>query len=316
MLTLFLGAGFSKWAADLPVVHELFDFFINPHNLRDRLRLQGMARYKCEWDRTHPGMHPEIFIKDALASARFRRLLTWYVTRRLSEPFIASMLGGTQTLMIDDRRKWKLDGIARARDFLNEFRPSRIRGIVTCNYDLLVEYALGTEGFNYGVFAKELVGRGKNPWFPWHHIPVHLTGDITLAKLHGSISWDSSKCYTDGRCGVKGSALIVPPGPEKLPPEPLAVVWELAGELLHKSTHVLVFGFSFNPYDQAVLNLLRGTGDSITSVLIVNIDPIVDLARGIWPSAEVSTCQPPPSGLPELQAWIRDGEGGVLGTRR
>ena len=30
MLALFLGAGFSKWAADLPVASQLFDFDIEP----------------------------------------------------------------------------------------------------------------------------------------------------------------------------------------------------------------------------------------------------------------------------------------------
>ncbi len=217
---------------------------------------------------------------------------------------MARIFGGTQALMIDDRRKWKVPGIQKAHDFLAAFPHSQLHGILTCNYDLLIEYALGTNGFNYGKPGLVLVGRGKNPQFPWHFIPVKLTGDMPLAKLHGSISWDDSNYYTDGRCGVKGTALIVPPIPEKVAPDSLESTWSLAGSLLSRTTKLLVFGFAFNLYDTALLNFLRDKGAGIRSVLLVNTNPPVQPAREIWPHADVTACQPPPDGEDCLRAWI------------
>jgi len=40
MLALFLGAGFSKWAADLPVASQLFDFDIEPWGPREYKKLE------------------------------------------------------------------------------------------------------------------------------------------------------------------------------------------------------------------------------------------------------------------------------------
>jgi len=40
MLALFLGAGFLKWAADLPVASQLFDFNIEPWGLREYKKLE------------------------------------------------------------------------------------------------------------------------------------------------------------------------------------------------------------------------------------------------------------------------------------
>lgn len=46
MVSLFLGAGFSKWAANLPVATQLFDFNITPYNQRDTQRLRSIIAYK------------------------------------------------------------------------------------------------------------------------------------------------------------------------------------------------------------------------------------------------------------------------------
>jgi hypothetical protein len=137
------------------------------------------------------------------------------------------MLGGTQALMIDDKRARTHPGVVKAQSFLSRFARLNMGGVITCNYDLLIEYALGTAGFNYGVRGQALVGRGKNPIFPWQSDVVTLNGYLPIAKLHGSISWDRHNCYTDGRSAVKGDALIIPPSPEKntprIPPAGLGV---------------------------------------------------------------------------------------------
>ena len=43
-LSLLLGAGFSKWAADLPVASQLFDFQIDAFGPRESNKLQSI---KC-----------------------------------------------------------------------------------------------------------------------------------------------------------------------------------------------------------------------------------------------------------------------------
>ncbi len=294
MTAVFLGAGFSKWAANLPVVNQLFDLDIGTTNQRDENRLRAFSSFKAKWDAEHPSVHPEEFIRHVLCGPKGRqRLLLWYITRRLSDPFIAWISGGNQTLMIDDRRATENEGVAKARKFLHSLEVDNLSGIVTCNYDLIVEYALGTSGFNYGVCGEQLSGRGKNPCFPWHFPNPILRGNIPLAKLHGSISWDHQKRYTDGRCGMNGTALIVPPVPEKEPMESMRPTWELAAGILKRSTKLIVFGFAFNSYDKAVLTFLKENGVNLRSVRLIDIQSRADAALKLWPKARITTDSPP-----------------------
>ena len=50
MLALFLGAGFSKWAADLPLTSQLFDFEIEPWGPREYKKLEIVKSLKHNWD--------------------------------------------------------------------------------------------------------------------------------------------------------------------------------------------------------------------------------------------------------------------------
>src|SRR5208282_2868952 len=226
---VILGAGFSKWAAGLPVAESLFAFRLAPMTGREERRLISLKREKAAWGVKHPGAPAETFITHAIRQRdRTRRTTMWYITRRLSDPFIASVLGGRQTLMIDDARAKSLQGVRRAQRFLQKVAWAPLAGVVTPNYDLLLEYALGTGGFNYGVKGEVLYGRGKNPVFPWQGAWPVLSGDLPLAKVHGSISWDGTSRYTDGRCGVRGDALIIPPYVGKRRPAALREIWDLA----------------------------------------------------------------------------------------
>lgn len=66
MLALFLGAGFSKWAADLPVASQLFDFEIELYGTREAGKLEIVKSLKQKWDETHPDGFAEQFIAEAL----------------------------------------------------------------------------------------------------------------------------------------------------------------------------------------------------------------------------------------------------------
>jgi len=310
MIGLLLGAGFSKWAADLPVAAGLFDFEVNPSGQKERARLEMVRQLKKDWDERHPQANSEQFIEYILASQneKAKRAVLWYVVRRLSEPYICrewhAQRWRRHVLMIDENRKFDRPGVKAAQTFLSKFMM-QLSGIVNTNYDLLVEYALGTKLFNYGHQGEHLTGRGAYPVSQWKN-PVVLRGTIPLAKVHGSISWDADGRYTDGRRGLTGNALIVAPTPEKKPPGTLRREWELSGQILRNSSRLLVFGFAFNPYDEALLNHLQINGRNIRQVMIVDIGPRPDRAKKIWPQAEVSSLLPPPDGKEELDLWVRN----------
>ncbi len=206
MLAVLLGAGFSKWAADLPVASELFDFDIEIWGPRESRRLDIVKSRKEAWDATHPMGLAEEFIAQALSfEERENKAVLWFLARRLSEPFIWREWHAGRwrrhVLMIDENRRFGIEGVVRARGFLQRFCGPGLAGIITTNYDMLVEYALGTKGFNYGVPGEVLTGRGAYPVSQWLN-PVRLTGSIPFAKIHGSTSWDQKARYTDGRRGL------------------------------------------------------------------------------------------------------------------
>lgn len=295
-VSLLLGAGFSKWAADLPVAQELFDFAIKPFGPVEARKLQRVASLKQDWDGKHRGAYTEQFVADALSfHEEHREIVLWYITRRLSEPFVwIEWHAGRyrrHVLQIDENRKFQIEGVRKAQRFIAAYQAPSLVGIVTTNYDLITEYALGTRGFNYGKIGERLIGRGPYPVSTWRN-PVVLRGTAPLAKLHGSLSWDDSAHYTEGRRGLTGRALIVAPGPEKRPPEQLWDVWDLANKIFLRTEHLVVFGFSFNPYDQAVLNLLSSSGQKIESVTLIDVVPRVDEARQIWSNAIVTATKP------------------------
>ena len=218
------------------------------------------------------------------------------------------MIGGTATFTIDDSRVRLLPGVLKAQRFLQRFLGSDASGIVSCNYDLLVEYALTTRHFNYGVQGEQLYGRGPNPWFPGRGGHPRLQGLLPLAKLHGSLSWGNDRRYTDGRRGLSGTAILIPPRPEKEPPPELASTWALARRILSRTTQLVVFGFAFNAYDKAVLHLLGTTGDQVTRVLLVDLSPRTDAACSLWPNATIYSSGPPDADG-RLEHWLDFREG-------
>lgn len=45
------------------------------------------------------------------------------------------------------------------------------------------------------------------------------------------------------------------------------------------------YGFAVNPYDEAVLDLLRFSGVHIESALLIDVNPPTERANAIWPNA-------------------------------
>lgn len=305
---VFLGAGFSYWAANLPLASSLFDFDIDTARLSNAdagKLLKAEEDWKL-WCVGNPDSSAEQFIAWA-QSRRCGKRINWYVSRRLSEPFITRIYGNYATLMIDDRRAREHGGVVKAKTLLQAFPQHALSGVVTSNYDMLVEFALGTSGFNYGMDREALQGRGHNPQFPWQHTPVFASGPVPLAKLHGSLSWDRNSKYTDGKPGRSGNALLVPPVPEKTAPPDLRQTWALARKILKQADQMVVFGFAFNPYDQALLELIRQASGHVQRVLLMDPYPRIDMAKDTWPRAQVSTASTVPLFLKDLKRWLGPG---------
>lgn len=308
MLTVFLGAGFSKWAADLPLASELFAFDIEPWGPRESQRLDSVRELKAFWDSSHPNGLAEQFVADMLHSTKHASsLVQWYIVRRLSEPFIWQDFYAHEwhrhSLMIDENRKLALPGVMKAQKFLGRYWWPSLSGIITTNYDMIIEYALGTKKFNYGTPYEELHGRGPYPVSR----PVMLMGRIPLAKIHGSVSWDESHKYTEGRRGITGNALIVPPMYDKKLPGSLMHARCVGENILQKSTRMVVFGFAFNQYDQDILTLLKSSGRNLRAILLVNqpscADFQINAARSLWPSASIAFTTPPPQWTVDATIW-------------
>ena len=306
--SLLLGAGFSKWAADLPLASQLFDFEIVPFGRKEHSRLEKVRSMKQLWNSRWPGHYAEQFVADVFnsGSADDRSVLTWYIVRRISEPYIwrewRSGRERRHVLMINENRKFERRGVREAQKFLLPLNNS-LAGVITTNYDLLIEYALGTNEFNYGIRGEILRGRGPYPISQWRN-PVRVTGSLSVAKLHGSISWDLNARYTDGRRGLSGEALIVPPTPEKTPPKELIREWELAAKILLGTKRLLVFGFAFNPYDEALRNHFSKFGQGIEEIALIDIEPPIEQCRRLWPEAAIVCLSPPPADDGLIQKWI------------
>lgn len=136
---------------------------------------------------------------------------------------------------------------------------------ITLNYDLAVEEVAST----YGVGVE----RGVPAWKPWSALqfPV-LDGNINLLKLHGSLDWIQNRPSR----GATPPSIVIRSGTEEYagavgsPPRPWIVVGEreklatdgptlallqAAEEVLRRTTHLVVVGYSFG--DAHVNALIR-----------------------------------------------------------
>ena len=267
-IAALLGAGFSKWCCDLPLVGELFDFAIEADNVIEERRIARLQNQYSDWKSNHLKDNNEAFIKFSQRPAGRFNLVNWYITRRLTEPFVVNH-GRRYTWYINSYYPKNHSGVQKAHDFINTLSTSAgfgNLGILTTNYDLVAEYALGTRAFHYGVPGEQI---GFTP-YPYPR-PVYVKGSIPIAKLHGSISWDATRKFPDSRCGLTGKCLIVPPVSEKSAPKLLKNQWTTAKSILSSCDKLVVFGFAFNDYDTAIRNYIAKALGSKSSVIFVDV---------------------------------------------
>lgn len=306
MHALLTGAGFSKWAANLPLASELFDLAVQPFGGRESTRLGRVRECKARWDRAYPGGASELFVAYCKEEGgQVWRDVTWYIVRRLAEPYIweedHAYRRRRHVLSVDEHRARSRPGVSATDDFLRRVRSLDFAGAITTNYDMLVEYALGSHQFHYGQVGETLSGRGPYPVATWQR-PTKLAGHIGYAKLHGSMSWRVDGRYTDGRGALTGDALIVPPIQGKLASDLLPEPWRLAERILTTSSDVIVFGFAFNSYDHEVLDLLGRAGAGVRRVMLIDPVPPESQVAAIWPKARIDTL--PPSSALDISRWL------------
>lgn len=265
-----LGAGFSKWSCGLPLVSELFDFAISADNPIEERRISRLQKKYDAWKTTNQKSNNEAFIEFSQGPSGKFSLINWYVTRRLTEPFVVGH-GRRFTWYINSYFPAQHKGVENARNLLHALLQnagSGSLGILTTNYDLLVEYALGTRAFNYGTLGEQI---GFTP-YPYPR-PIYVTGNIPIAKLHGSISWNEDRKFPDSRCGLTGKCLIVPPISEKAAPKLLRDQWKTAKSILSACDKLVVFGFAFNDYDTAIRNFIaKALRPKSTVILVDTVD--------------------------------------------
>ena len=126
--------------------------------------------------------------------------------------------------------------------------PEKLVGIITTNYDTLIEIAIQSIGYyiNYGFETR--FNEGKS---------------IVLLKLHGSIDWEQSvpiglRELSDIKTG-EGRAWIGPRRLKVASQYPFDLIWGKARELLCKADTIRIIGCSLLPSDWHIAQLLFRT---------------------------------------------------------
>ena len=188
--------------------------------------------------------------------------------------------------------------------------------ILTTNYDTVVEW--DAENFHFapvGNGDSGIIDYGVPDHFclPLASAGPRLDGKrnkLLLLKLYGSMSWsrceDCHKYLLEriydhgaedaimgrGKCsgcgGKRRNAVFVPLVGEKIPNDiALKAIWERARQTLSHSREIVFAGFSLNPDDKSIRELLQradsaGNTCSVTIVLNQSHPEIIERYRGIY----------------------------------
>ncbi|MBL5973533.1 MAG: hypothetical protein D3X82_07155 [Candidatus Leucobacter sulfamidivorax] len=167
---------------------------------------------------------------------------------------------------------------------LSHFMPmlnAPLAGIISLNYDLLIEHAAAAGGVRVSTGAQEWDGG------PRWRFPVDAT---PLLKLHGSVSWRFSRAdiphwgiprigiyeVEDARAAAPGnnrmdSKLIFGGGNKLRPDEPWPALYTAFEDMLAEAETLVVIGYSFS--DPHVDAAIRRWAAQSGSRRIINIDP-------------------------------------------
>jgi hypothetical protein len=283
---LVLGAGFSKlWG--LPLAAEIMDFKAFERRLfPGAWQRKLITRVRHLWEDSasqHKGVVDE-FARSLHRSDELRDLVSFLALRLSSEHWRVGGARETKWGTGDHIRKQRQ--IPRQYSYLiRALENINLAGIVTTNYDIVVEKLLGPGthgrlgGFNYGAAEETLVGRHAVS-SKWCYGPVAVRGKVPLLKLHGSLNWALSPQgeiikYVDCRPsrGRRYRPLVLPPGATS-EGDALREMWDSARDVLTQSETWIFCGYSLPHYDEPVQELLAKSAEGrIARVLVLDTDP-------------------------------------------
>jgi hypothetical protein len=298
---VILGAGWSV-PAGLPLASALFDGGLSLISLAADRRLSRVQAAYETWAEGQADPKAEGFLQKCYESQWYP--VPWpyaveYVQARLASPTYSdarSRVNVRYGQRITNRTYcWQHESF-----WLALLQRVELSGVITMNYDLLVERSLRHRpmkrpplpGFYYAGLPKPQIALGQRQ--PWtvrdQRDRIEVTGNIPLAKLHGSLNWAiedgrSIVIYQDTRAAFRrgGTAAIVPPIPEKQPYSLLMPVWDAAQELLEAADTWIVVGYSLPEYDRAVRDLFNRSGRARLHTLELH-DPYAEHLQGRWKS--------------------------------
>lgn len=273
---VFLGAGFSH-IAGLPLTGQLMNtqgFASSAKQLRHITQVIDTWR---AWLFTHPGGSPDEFFQEVYAGQLLLPGVPWpYVVETLatilSQPVGTANWAG-YNVRYANRLTRPLDCMEHIAFWSALLSSANLKGVITTNYDLLVERGLRHRptkrprrpGFFYGglPFPQTLMGNAQ-PFSVQEQLRTVtlFPNGVPLCKLHGSLNWasqtDSLMLFQDCRPAFKTltNVMIVPPLHEKSIPSWLQPVWSCANMVLTSVETLVVCGYSFPHYDEAILNLV------------------------------------------------------------
>jgi hypothetical protein len=273
-IAVITGAGFSR-AGGWPDTSAILDHAAWAVTADKAARYSGVWDAYEAWKTSAPNPSGDAFMAEAAAGGVPG--VTWEMVVEVVQATLASP-GMNASWRFSPRYGDSLMQASRVAAhrafFAGVLAAGHLAGVVSLNYDLLVEKVLGPAGFRYGGLPRPqvCVGRASSP-FPRdrEREPLELTGAVPVWKPHGSLNWHrqwadwnhaSSRItiYPDLRAAFRGNgeAAIIPPiMVENTVPAWLAGIWAGAGDLLRSVEEWWVAGYSLPDADVALKETLR-----------------------------------------------------------
>ena len=230
-MALFRGAGFSKeWG--LPLNNEIREQQLSRSRLPAKWQVALFDKVYAVWGKSHKIHQGKIdeFIKQLQPGGRlfgndyklsFDDVTKFMALRLSAEHWHIGGARATKMGTGDHVRKQKKIPVAY-QQFVKALKNKSITGIITTNYDLVIEKLLGPRttgrlgGFNYGKKEEKLEKRHHTS-SKYYYGPVTITGKIPFLKLHGSLNWAVSPegiflKYVDARPSrVRNFSVLIDP---------------------------------------------------------------------------------------------------------
>ena len=293
-IAMFAGAGFSK-AWGLPLANEIMDMqAIRTKSFPKKWQVELIDKVEAVWNDTnhiHGGVVDEFarmlqqseLAGDVSDKLSFEEFTSFLALRLSSEHWRVGAAHETKGGTGDHIRKQR--SVTKGYlALLKGLKNQDLIGIVTTNYDLVIEKLIGPTdsgrlgGFNYGETGEALQGRHFTG-SQWSYKLDTITGKIPLLKLNGSLNWAISPDgqvvkFIDARYsrGRTYPVLITPPA-TGVKHDKLQLVWDRAEQVLSTADIWIFCGYSIPDYDQAVRDLLRASAKNVRRVIILDTNP-------------------------------------------